>query len=79
MVGITDASPSGIDARLDLYGDGRRLLSAVVTEGNERQVSGLDITGVFELKRVIAPVGPLLPFGSDFTIPQGVFVDPLVQ
>jgi hypothetical protein len=79
VAGITDASPSGTSARLDIYGDGRQLFSAVVTKGNERQISELDITGVFELKLVVAPVGPPLPFGSDFATPQGVFGDPSVQ
>jgi hypothetical protein len=49
VVGIDDTARPGIEAQIEIFGDGRRLFSRAVAKGQAVTLD-LDVTGVLELK-----------------------------
>lgn len=73
--GLSAQAPDGVRTRLEIWADGRLLVSRVVTKGAPLQISELDVTGVNQLKFLAASEHPPIP-GIQ---PEAVFADPILR
>jgi hypothetical protein len=77
-VGVSDGSPAGTSLLMEILGDGRVLMSQVVEKGADVSLSGLDVSGVSELKFAVSNPRPSRT-GAAGDGPEGVFADPLLR
>jgi hypothetical protein len=76
--GVSKSSPAGTRLLLEILGDGRVLMSQVVNKGVDVPVTGIDVSGVSELKFVVSnpATSPSAASGEE---PEGVFGDPVLR
>ncbi len=73
---LADGAAAGANQRFEIWGDGRLLYADVVGRGAERPITGLDVTGVNELKFCAVAAGPA---AADPYAAEAYFVDPVVS
>lgn len=73
--GVDARAPDGVRERLEIWGDGRLLVSQVVDKNAPLQISELDVTGIYQLKFLAASEHPPIPGVQ----PEAVFADPVLR
>lgn len=73
---LADGAAAGANQRFEIWGDGRLLFADVVGRGAERPITGLDVSGVNELKFCAVAAGPA---GTDPYAAEAYFVNPVVS
>jgi hypothetical protein len=73
--GVSDGSPAGTRLLLEILGDRRVLASRLVAKGATVPLTGIDVSGVSELRFVVSNLGP----GAAGDGPEGVFADPVLR
>ena len=73
--GVAAQAPDGVRERLEIWGDGRLLVSRVAGKGAPVRISDLDVTGIQQLKFLAASSHPPIPGVQ----PEAVFADPVLR